>query len=84
MRQWITDAVNWVVSNFRGFFRSYLSPPVRGAMELIQTTLEAIPPGLFLVGIFLIGWRAASWRVGLFSFIALALAGFMGVWNAWW
>ncbi|MCG6658492.1 proline/glycine betaine ABC transporter permease [Halomonas campisalis] len=82
VRQWITDAVNWVVSNFRDFFRSYLSPPVRGAMELIQTALEAIPPGLFLVGIFLIGWRAASWRVGLFSFIALALVGFMGVWNA--
>ncbi|WP_253445496.1 proline/glycine betaine ABC transporter permease [Halomonas sp. Y3] len=82
VRQWITDAVNWVVSNFRTTFRAYISPPVRGAMELIQAGLMAIPPGLFLIGTFLIGWRAASWRVGLFSFIALALVGFMGVWNA--
>ncbi|MFY0989721.1 ABC transporter permease [Halomonas sp. C05BenzN] len=82
VRQWITDAVNWVVGNFRDFFRTYVSPPVRGVMGLIQTTLEGIPPGVFLIGIFLIGWRAASWRVGLFSLVAFALVGFMGVWNA--
>jgi glycine betaine/proline transport system permease protein len=82
IRQWITDAVNWVVSNFRGFFRTYVSPPVRGVMEFIQTTLAAIPPGLFLIGTFLIGWWTASWRVGLFSLIALALVGIMGVWSA--
>lgn len=82
VRQWITDAVNWIVGNFRDFFRTYVSPPVRGVMGFTQTTLAGIPPGLFLIGIFLIGWRAASWRVGLFSLIAFALVGFMGVWDA--
>ncbi|MDI5935389.1 ABC transporter permease [Halomonas kalidii] len=82
VRQWITDAVNWIVGNFRDFFRTYVSPPVRGVMGFTQTTLGGIPPGLFLIGIFLIGWRAASWRVGLFSLIAFALVGFMGVWDA--
>lgn len=82
VRQWITDAVNWIVGNFRDFFRTYVSPPVRGVMGFTQATLGGIPPGLFLIGIFLIGWRAASWRVGLFSLIAFALVGFMGVWDA--
>ncbi|MCE9663323.1 proline/glycine betaine ABC transporter permease [Halomonas sp. M5N1S17] len=82
VRQWITDAVNWIVGNFRDFFRTYVSPPVRGVMGFIQTILAAIPPGLFLIGIFLIGWWAATWRVGLFSLIAFALVGFMGVWDA--
>ncbi|PXY00286.1 ABC transporter permease [Halomonas sp. LBP4] len=82
VRQWITDAVNWIVGNFRDFFRTYVSPPVRGVMGFTQTTLAGIPPGLFLIGIFLIGWRAASWRVGLFSLIAFALVGFIGVWDA--
>lgn len=82
MRQWITEAVNWVVANFRGFFRGYVSPPVQSVMQTTQWALGGIPPGLFLVGIFLIGWRAASWRVGLFAFAAFALVGFMGVWDA--
>ena len=81
VQQWITDAVNWVVSTFQSFFRSYISPPVRLVMTGIQTGLSAIPPMVFLVGLFLIGWRAASWRVGLFGFIAFGFAGVMGVWE---
>lgn len=82
VRQWITDLVNWIVANFRDFFRTYVSPPVRGVMSTIQATLAATPPGLLLIAIFLIGWRTASWRVGLFSLVALTLVGMMGVWDA--
>ncbi|MCH8504232.1 MAG: proline/glycine betaine ABC transporter permease [Ectothiorhodospiraceae bacterium] len=80
-RQAITDAVNWVVANFRDFFRTYVSPPVRGVMNGVHGALSAIPPGMFLLGVFALGWWAASWRVGLFSLISLGLVGFMGVWD---
>ncbi len=81
VRAWLTDAVNWIVSTFRGFFRAYISPPVRSVMETVQWALSSVPPTIFLAALFLIGWRAASWKVGLFAVIALALIGFMGVWD---
>ncbi len=82
IRQWITDAIGWIVSNFRGFFRTYVSPPVRGVMELSQWALRTLPPGVMLIAVFVIAWRAASWKVGLFSAVAFAFIGFMGVWDA--
>lgn len=81
VRQIITDMVNWIVTHFRDFSRTYISPPVRGVMDSVQWALSAIPPGIFLIGIFLLGWWAASWRVAVFSVVAFALIGFMGVWD---
>ena len=81
IRQILTDIVNWIVANFRDFSRAYISPPVRGVMNGVQSTLTAIPPGIFLVGMFLLGWWAASWRVAIFAIVSFALIGFMGVWD---
>ncbi len=81
MRQWVTDAVNWIVSTFRDFFRSYISPPVRGVMELFQWALGSVPPLVFLALAYVIAWRAASWRVGVFTVVAFSFIGFMGVWD---
>ncbi len=81
VRQIITDIVNWIVANFRDFSRTYISPPVRGVMNGVQSALSAIPPGIFLIGIFLLGWWAASWRIAVFSIVSFALIGFMGVWD---
>jgi len=77
----ITAAVDWFVSTFRGFFRSYISPPVRFVMEWIQWAFLSIPSGVFLLLTFLLGWRAASWKVGLFAIISFYLVGAMGVWD---
>jgi len=81
VREWLTAMVNWIVDNFRGFFRAYLSPPVRGVMSAIEGALGAIPPTVFLALLFVIGWRAASWRVGLFAVLSFSLVGLMGVWD---
>jgi glycine betaine/proline transport system permease protein len=81
IRQILTDIVNWIVANFRDFSRAYISPPVRGVMDGVQSTLTAIPPGIFLIGVFLLGWWAASWRVAIFAIVSFALIGFMGVWD---
>lgn len=81
IRQMLTDAVNWIVANFRDFSRTYISPPVRGVMNGVQGALTAIPPGIFLVGVFLLGWWAASWRIAVFAIVSFALIGFMGVWD---
>ncbi len=81
MREWVSDAVGWIVSNFRDFFRSHVSPPVRGVMETFQWALSSVPPLIFLALLYIIAWRAASWRVAVFAVIAFALIGFMSVWD---
>ncbi len=81
VREWVTDAVNWIVRTFRDFFRSYVSPPVRGVMELFQWALSSVPPLVFLALAYVIAWRAASWRVAAFTVIAFTFIGFMGVWD---
>ena len=81
IRQMLTDAVNWIVANFRDFYRAYISPPVRGVMNGVQGALTAVPPGIFLVGVVLLGWWAASWRIVVFAIVSFALIGFMGVWD---
>ncbi len=81
VRQVITDIVNWIVATFRDFSRTYISPPVRGVMNGVQWGLSSVPPGAFILATFVLGWWAASWRVGVFSVIAFALIGFMGVWD---
>jgi glycine betaine/proline transport system permease protein len=81
IRQMLTDAVNWIVANFRDFYRAYISPPVRGVMNGVQGALTAVPPGIFLVGVVLLGWWAASWRIVVFAIVSFALIGFMVVWD---
>ena len=81
VRQVITDIVNWIVATFRDFSRAYISPPVRGVMNGVQWALSSVPAGVFLLATFIVGWWAASWRVGVFSLVAFALIGFMGVWD---
>lgn len=78
----ITAFVDWVVNTLRGFFRAYISPPVRAVMESIQFVLSSIPPLIFLAGLFIVAWWAASWRVGVFAVVAFAAVGIIGVWNA--
>ncbi len=80
-REWITLLVDWIVAVFRDFFRAYISPPVRAVMEAVHWAFSSIPPLLFLALVFALAWWAASWRVALFSVIALAVVGFMDVWS---
>lgn len=81
IEEWITQFVDWLVDNFRSFFRTYVSPPVKGVMEWVQWLLTSTPPLIFLAVLFVIGWRSASWKVGVFSVIAFAIVGFMGLWD---
>ncbi|MFO8033653.1 MAG: proline/glycine betaine ABC transporter permease [Candidatus Bipolaricaulota bacterium] len=81
MREWIEQAVDWFVGNFRPIFRS-IAWFVGLVLDGIQDSLLAIPPGAFLLGLFLVAWKAASWRVGLFAVIAFTFVGYIGLWDA--
>ncbi len=78
--QWIADVVDWLVTNWRPFFQG-VRWPVNQVLSAIRDALLFVPPSIMLVLIFLIAWRAASWRVGLFSLIAFTLIGYIGLWD---
>ena len=80
MNQWIRELVDWIVSNFRPIFQA-IRWPVDQVLSGLQDLLLGIPPGFFLIGLFLVAWRAVNWKVGLFSFLAFALVGYIGLWS---
>ena len=76
---WIADGVNWL-QQYRNFFLS-LKWPVEVLLENLNDFLLWLPPIVFLALLFIIAWRAAGWRLGVFSVTAMAFVGFMGLWT---
>lgn len=77
--RWIQDAVDWLSTNLRAFFQS-IKWPVEQVLEGIETVLLAVPPTVMLILIALLAWRAAGWKVALFTLFSLALVGFTNMW----
>lgn len=80
MDDWIEAIVTWLVSNYRPVFQA-IKWPVDQVLAGTQDLLLAIPELLFLLGLFVVAWKLANWRIGLFSTLAFALVGFIGLWE---
>lgn len=77
---WIQDAVDWLVANFRDEFQT-IKLPIEWTLDSVNSFLHWVPPLLMLIVFALLAWRTAGWRVALFSGVALALVGFLGLWG---
>ena len=78
--KWIDNGVDWMVVNFEAFFAS-ITAGLREVLNLIEALLIGIPWPVAAVLIVMLSWRAAGWRVGLFSLMALAYLGLFGYWE---
>ena len=78
--KWIDNGVDWMVVNFEAFFAS-ITAGLREVLNLIEALLIGIPWPVAAVLIVVLSWRAAGWRVGLFSVMALAYLGLFGYWE---
>lgn len=70
---------------FVGFARPTLlaaKAPVQSFLEVVQRSLEAIPPSLGIIGVVAIGYFLAGWRLALTGLFCLTLIGLMGAWQA--
>ena len=76
----IDDVVDWMVVKFEAFFAS-ITAGLREVLNLIEALFIGIPWPVAAVLIVALSWRAAGWRVGLFSLIALAYLGLFGYWE---
>lgn len=77
---WIAFAVNWLVGNFRPQFQA-IKMPIAWMLNGLDDFLLWLPPWVILLIFLVAGWKAASWRVGVFSIVAMAFIGFIGLWD---
>jgi glycine betaine/proline transport system permease protein len=78
---WIQNFVDWFVGSFRPLFQA-IRWPIASTLDGIRDLLLGIPIWLGLVLVLFAGWRAAGWRVGLFSFASMASIAAIGFWSA--
>jgi len=80
LEDWIQTGVEWVVQEWRPFFQA-VRWPVAHTLDALEAFLLDVPFLVFLVVLFLLAWRAAGWRVGIFSVGAMFFIGLIGLWE---
>ncbi len=78
--EWVESILNYLVQNFRGFFRA-IRWPIDQVLNGIEYILQSIPPLLGIVLSSLLGWQLAGKRMGVFCAITLFCLGLIGVWS---
>ncbi|MEO9273730.1 glycine betaine/L-proline ABC transporter permease ProW [Marinomonas sp. 5E14-1] len=78
--EWVESALNYLVHNFREFFRA-ARWPIDQILDLVEGILSFIPPliGILLSALF--GWQVAGPRMGILCAVTLTLIGLIGVWE---
>ena len=79
LEDWIDAFVNWL-QGYRDFFLA-LRTPVDLMLNGIDGALQWLSPLIVIVLIAALAWYVATWRLGLFSALALVFIGFMGLWS---
>ncbi len=79
LEDWIDAFVNWL-QGYRDFFL-VLRLPVDWILDGINGALQWFPPLVVIVLIAALAWYVATWRLGVFSALALTFIGFMGLWS---
>jgi glycine betaine/proline transport system permease protein len=80
LRDWIDTGIEWLVANFRPFFRA-MREPVGYVLDGVEAILVNTPSVIVLILILVIAVWIAGWRIGIFSTVAMAILGFVGIWE---
>jgi len=78
--EWVEAVLNYLVQNFRGFFRA-IRWPIDQVLNGIEFILQSIPPLIGIILSSLLGWQLAGKKMGVFCAITLFLLGMIGVWS---
>ena len=77
---WVNVLVRqWIVPNFRPFFRA-LQVPVSTVLAWLDAFLNAVPMLAFTAVLALIAWRVAGRGVAIFTLVALVFIDLIGLW----
>lgn len=78
--EWVESILNYLVQNFRGFFRA-IRWPIDQVLEASEAILQSIPPLIGIILSSLLGWQLAGKNMGVFCAITLFFLGLIGVWS---
>ncbi|MFT5719719.1 MAG: glycine betaine/proline transport system permease protein [Motiliproteus sp.] len=76
----IDATVEWLTINFEGLFES-ITWAIRGMLDFLELLFVGTPWPVMALLLLLLAWKAAGWRVVLFTAVALAYIGFFGFWD---
>lgn len=77
---WIQEfVVDWLVPNFRPFFRA-AQWPVQQLLIYLNWILHMMPFPIFLIGVVALVWRIAGRYVAGFTFLSLIAINVLGLW----
>jgi glycine betaine/proline transport system permease protein len=77
---WVESTLNYLVHNYREFFRS-VRWPIDQVLNGFEFTLQSIPPSIGILLSSLLGWQVGGARMGWLCVITLTLLGLIGVWS---
>jgi glycine betaine/proline transport system permease protein len=77
---WVSQAIEWVVTNFRWLFQ-LIRAPITQVLNGIEAFFLWLPPLVFLIALGLLAWQFASRNIAIFSIIAMVLVGMIGAWE---
>ncbi|WP_462268017.1 ABC transporter permease [Desulfobacter sp.] len=76
---WITDFVDWLVSNYREIFQ-IIKWPVEQILTGFDIGLNAVPPIIIIAILAFCAWRFSGWGLAVFSIAAMIFIGLIGFW----
>ena len=77
---WVSQFVEWLVDNYRGFFQA-IKWPIEQTLLGLDDGLNALPPVVVILLIALAAWRFSGIMLGIFSVATMVFIGLLGLWG---
>ena len=77
---WISNAVDWLVTNYRGFFQA-IKWPVEKTLEGFDAGLNMLHPLIVIAVLVFIAWKFSGKALAAFTAISLVFVGMLGLWS---
>lgn len=78
---WVSDGIDWSVSNFREFFLM-TKAPIDFMLGMVENFLLSLSPYVVIAFFVLLALQFSSKKMALGTFLAFTTIGFIGAWDA--
>ncbi|MCB2192140.1 MAG: proline/glycine betaine ABC transporter permease [Deltaproteobacteria bacterium] len=77
---WVSQFVEWLVNNYRGFFQT-IKWPVEQTLIGFDQGLNALPPWVVILALAFVAWRFSGLWLALFTAAVMVFIGLLGLWE---
>ncbi|WP_022850699.1 ABC transporter permease [Limisalsivibrio acetivorans] len=80
MDQWIQQAVDWLVMNYRDIFQ-IIKLPVEKTLDSFDWALNTVHPLIIIALFAFLSWKFSGKRLAVFTVFTMFLIGWLGLWE---